>query len=249
MKNFFSGRFRPGAMRGGGLGAALLLLLAVSPGAPTFNWDTNRNRVSADIKATQLRPLLEQIAAVTGWHILLEPDTTCDVSAKFENLPPGEALRLLFRDLNFALVPDTNASPRLFVFRTALRNATQSIPPARAAESASQGKLIPNELILRLKPGAKIDELARLLGAKVTGRIDSLNAYRLQFPDAAAAEAARQQLATLRRSFRGQQLFDQRAGRTAAATSCRRRGLLKPPPTTGASSWAWWIRRQPLGMA
>lgn len=239
MKNFFSGRFRLGAMRGGGLGAALLLLLAVSAwSADTFNWDTNRNRVSADIKATQLRPLLEQIAAVTGWHILLEPDTTCDVSAKFENLPPGEALRLLFRDLNFALVPDTNASPRLFVFRTALRNATQSIPPARAAESASQGKLIPNELILRLKPGAKIDELARLLGAKVTGRIDSLNAYRLQFPDAAAAEAARQQLAAHPEvlSVDSNYSIDRPpgpAGTAAANLLPPPRLQLKPPPNDG----------------
>ncbi len=59
----------------------------------------------------------------------------------------------------------------------------------------TKGRLIPNELIVRLKPGAKIDDLARLLGAKVIGRIDSLNAYRLQFEDQTAADAARQQLA------------------------------------------------------
>ena len=117
------------------------------------------------------------------------------VSAKFDRLPPGEALHLLLRDLNFALVPATNASPKLFVFRTTMQNATQSVRPAHPAASASKGKLIPNELIVRLKPGAKIDDLAKLLGAKVTGRIDSLNAYRLQFEDQAAADAARQQLA------------------------------------------------------
>jgi hypothetical protein len=50
-------------------------------------------------------------------------------------------------------------------------------------------------LIVRLKPGAKIEELAKLLGAKVTGRIDGLNAYRLQFDDAASTSSARDQLA------------------------------------------------------
>ena len=55
--------------------------------------------------------------------------------------------------------------------------------------------MIPNELIVRLKPGAKIDDLARALGAKVIGRIDSLNAYRLQFQDQIAADTAREQLA------------------------------------------------------
>jgi len=55
---------------------------------------------------------------------------------------------------------------------------------------------LPNELILKLGPGAtNIDELAFSLRAQVTGRIDTLDAYRLQFADAADASAAREQLA------------------------------------------------------
>jgi ribosomal protein L18 len=125
----------------------------------------------------------------------VEPDTARTVSAKFKELPPGEALRLLLGDLNYALVPETNGVPRLYVFRTNRRNATQVIDPAKEAEMRAHAKLIPNELIVRLKPGAKIDELARALGAKVIGRIDSLNAYRLQFDNEDAATAARAQLA------------------------------------------------------
>jgi hypothetical protein len=162
--------------------------------ANSLNWETNRNRVSADIKDGKLLPVLEQIASITGWHVFLEPDTTATISAKFDRLPPGEALHLLLHDLNFALVPVTNASSKLFVFRSNMQNATQSVRPANPSGADSKDKLIPNELIVRLKPGAKIDELAKLLGAKVTGRIDSLNAYRLEFEDAAAADAARKQL-------------------------------------------------------
>jgi hypothetical protein len=139
---------------------------------------------------------LAQIASVTGWQVFVEPDTSQAVSAKFKNLPPGEALRLLLGDLNFALVPETNSISKLFVFRTAMKNATQSVRPVNTAGARSRGKLIPNELIVRLKPGAKIDDLARALGAKVIGRIDSMNAYRLQFEDQAAAEAAQKELAT-----------------------------------------------------
>ena len=174
---------------------AMALLVAIPAwAADTLNWETNRNRVSADIKAGRLIPTLEQIAAATGWQVFLEPGTTSSISAKFDRLPPGEALHLLLRDLNFALVPATNASPKLFVFRSSIENATQSVRPANRAAGGSKGKLIPNELIVRLKPGAKIDDLAKLLGAKVIGRIDSLNAYRLQFQDQAAADAAREQL-------------------------------------------------------
>jgi hypothetical protein len=173
----------------------LVLSLAVTPifAADTLQWQTNR--VSADIKSGDLYQLLEKIAASTGWHIYVEPDLSRKVSAKFKDLPPGEALHMLLGDVNFALVPETNASPRLFVFRTTMKNATRLVRPAVPAD-IGKAKIIANELIVRLKPGAKIDEIAKLLGAKVVGRIDSLNAYRLQFEDAAAADAARAQLSS-----------------------------------------------------
>src|ERR1035437_6140565 len=76
------------------LGLAIVLLMAApTRAADMLNWETNRNRVSADIKASELLPLLERIAAVTRWHVFVEPDTTRSVSAKFSNLSPGDALR------------------------------------------------------------------------------------------------------------------------------------------------------------
>jgi len=177
--------------------AAMWLALALSAvqlsAADSLRWQTNR--VSADIKSGDLYQLLERIAATTGWHIYVEPDLSHKVSAKFQDLPPAEALHMLLGPVNFALVPETNASPKLFVFRTTMKNATRLVRPAVPSD-VGKAKIIPNELIVRLKPGAKIDEIAKLLGAKVIGRIDSLNAYRLQFEDAAAAEAARAQLAS-----------------------------------------------------
>ena len=122
-----------GARRFAALLFFAIALLAAAPAwaADSLNWETNRNRVSADIKAGKLMPLLEQIASVTGWHVFVEPDTGRSISAKFSNLPPGEALHLLLGDLSFALVPETNASPKLFVFRTAMKNATQLVNPAQ----------------------------------------------------------------------------------------------------------------------
>jgi len=45
-----------------------------------------------------------------------------------------------------------------------------------------------------LKPGVSIDEIAKKYGAKVTGRLDKLNTYRLQFEDAESADVARKAL-------------------------------------------------------
>jgi hypothetical protein len=182
--------------RGAGLAlAALVVMLAGTPvlGADTLQWQTNR--VSADITSGDLYQLLEKVAAASGWRIYVEPDLSHKVSAKFKDLPPGEALHMLLGDVNFALVPEASSKPKLFVFRTTMKNATRLVRPAVPAD-IGKAKIITNELIVRLKKGANIDAIAKLLGAKVIGRIDSLNAYRLQFDDAAAAEAARTQLAS-----------------------------------------------------
>src|SRR3974390_680136 len=153
----------------------LVLALATVPvlAADSLQWQTNR--VSADISSGDLYQLLERVAAASGWHIYVEPDLSHKVSAKFKDLPPGEALHMLLGDVNFALVPQTNSGAKLFVFRTSRQSATQLV---RAKPEPPKAKLIANELIVRLKPGAKIDELAKLLGAKVIGRMDGMNAYR-----------------------------------------------------------------------
>ncbi len=156
-------------------------------GADALRWEATQNRVSADIKSGDLRQVLERIASATGWQVFVEPGVQRPVSAKFQRLQPGEALRLLLGDLNFALVPQTNHSSRLLVFRTTAQQATQLVPPA--------ARIIPDELVVRLKPGAKIEDVARLVGGKVIGHIGALDAYLLQFEDAGAANAARQQLA------------------------------------------------------
>lgn len=187
-------------LRGAGLVVASLALAFFTPtpalATGTLSWNAEKEKVSADLKSEELLNVLEKVAASTHWHIYVEPDALHPVSAKFRDLEPGEALHLLLGNLSFALVPQTNAESRLYVFRTSRQNATRLVRPAAAGKTGSEAKRIPNELIVRLKPGVKIEDIARLIGAKVIGRIDGLNAYRLQFDDQAATEAARAQLAT-----------------------------------------------------
>ena len=153
-------------------------------------WNQTADRVSANLHGEPLWPLLEDIAHQTGWHIFVEPGSTRAVSTKFKNLPSGEALHMLLGDLNFALVPQTNSFPRLYVFRTTMQNATQPVAVNLAP------KHVPNELIVKLKPGVDIDAIAKALGAKVIGRNEELHIYKLQFPDEAGTDAALGQLKT-----------------------------------------------------
>lgn len=176
----------------------LLTGLGVAPAGNATNllvWNRAGDRVTADARGWPLLSLLEAIAAQSGWEVRVEPDLEQPASVKFKNLPYGEALRLLLGDLNYAVVPQTNGPARFYVFRTAQDRATQLVRAATDKEAAAQPKRVPNELIVRVKPGTDIDQLARLFGAKVTGRIPELNTYRLEFSDEAAADNARKLLA------------------------------------------------------
>jgi hypothetical protein len=154
----------------------------------SLEWKIASDSVSAELRAEPLWPLLEDIAHQTGWHIFVEPGATHVASTKFSGLPAGEALHKLLGDLNFALVPKTNEPTRLYVFTTTMSNATQ---PVRTAKPVVKRQAhVANELIVKLKPGADVDALAKSIGAKVIGRDDKLGIYRLQFDDAAATDAA-----------------------------------------------------------
>lgn len=168
---------------------------AASAGATTniFVWNKETELMSADVRDWELLGLLEAIASQTGWHVYVEPDDSFKSSVKFKDLPTGQALRRLLGDLNFAVLPQTNGPQRLYVFRTAMNNATRQVRGAKA-RYIPKPKRIPNELIVRVKPGTDIEALAKALGAKVIGKIPELNAYRLQFESEEAAEAARKQL-------------------------------------------------------
>ena len=176
----------------------LVLVTAIVPvRAATTNaitWDAAKDRVTADVRGLELWTLLEQVAKETGWNIFVEPGSKHEASAKFQNVSSGDALRRLLGDMNFALVPQTNGPNRLYVFRTGVGSATQQIQSKRRA-IAKSAKRVPNELIVRVRPGTDIEALARSMGAKIVGRIPELDAYRLQFEDEEATETARKLLA------------------------------------------------------
>jgi hypothetical protein len=172
-----------------------LPVLAAQEGSIVLRRETGR--LDADVRNLPLTNLLERLSAAGRWQVLVEPGLERNASAKFKDMPVSDGLRMLLGNLNFALIPQTNGVPQLFVFRSTMNSATQLIQPAiEELPLAGSSIAITNELIVRLKPGASIEELAHLLGAKVLGKIEGLNAYRLQFEDAAAAKAARESLAS-----------------------------------------------------
>src|SRR5947209_5453878 len=77
--------------------------VAQTHAADSLRWQGEH--VAAEIVSWDLDKLLQKLVDATGWEIYLEPDTTRTVSVKFNDRPQGEALKMLFGDLNFALLP------------------------------------------------------------------------------------------------------------------------------------------------
>jgi hypothetical protein len=175
---------------------AVLALCLVMPApvgaADSLTWNKETGRVDAQIETWNLVRLLEEISETTGWTVYVEPGASAAISSKFKNVSSGDALTKLLGSLNYALLPQPDGTEKLFVFRNSRDSATKQVQ----ARSKTKAKPIPNELILTLKPGAgeSIEDLAKRLGAKIIGRSDDLNSYRLQFPDEASANAAREAL-------------------------------------------------------
>ena len=158
-----------------------------------LSWDTQNDIVSANLHSEPLFPLLQAIAHQTGWHVFVEPQADRTVSVKFRNASSGDALHKLLGNLNFALVPKTDEAWQLYVFTTRMENATRRVTLSTNTVAAKQ-KHVPNQLLVKAKPGTDIDALAKSVGAKVIGRQDSLGLYLLEFPDAASTDAALGQL-------------------------------------------------------
>lgn len=167
---------------------AVLLMAGSVQASDALLWRKEQNKVDAQFENWNLTKLLKKVSGATGWKVYIEPETTYVSSAKFKGLSQDEALRRLLGSLNYSK-QSTNGVTELFVYRTRARAATELV---RAPTTAKKDYRIANEWIVRTKKnsGLSADELAKQLGAKVVGRDDKLNLYRLQFTDASAATAA-----------------------------------------------------------
>ncbi len=167
-------------------------------GSGTLDWRAGSKAIAADIEGWPLARVIATISRATGWQTYVEPDTDVRITARFDDLDGPAALRRLLGDLNFALLPQVTGPPRLFVYRHSFADATRFVPAdPTAGPRAEPGRAVGNELILRRRRGATedIEQLAKRLGARVTGRVPGVDAYRLAFDDEAKARDARRELA------------------------------------------------------
>ncbi len=165
-----------------------------SPRRVGIQWKSNPGSVDARVPGWPLNQVLSRIAGATGWEVYVEPGADRPIQATFTNLPPSEALRRLLGGLSFSLQPGSPGPARLYIYSSDRDLATQRFK----ADDSRPGRIL-NELVVRLKPDSKltIEEIAAKTGGKVLGKLPKINAYRLQFESAEAAEAARKWIAEM----------------------------------------------------
>lgn len=179
-------------------GAVIAGLFATSSfAADGLHWHVDRQTLDADLAEAPLIQTFEQLAAQTGWHIYLEPTPGKTFTTKFSNLARGEAMHALIGDMNYMFVPGTDGPTKLYVFRTTRDAAKLEIKANPNADIKGPiVRRVPHQLVVKLKPGEKIEEIATKYGATVKGRIGDLNAYLLEFDTDANTEFARAELAS-----------------------------------------------------
>jgi len=174
-----------------------LVLATGALAADGLRWNADRQTLDADLNNAPLIPTFEQLAAITGWHIYLEPTVGKTFSTKFSGLPRGSAMNKLIGDMNYMFVPASDGPTKLYVFRTSREAASLEIKAKPQADpNAPIVRRVPHQLVVKLKPGVKIEDIAAKYGATVKSRIGDLNAYLLEFDTDAATEHARAELAS-----------------------------------------------------
>jgi hypothetical protein len=180
---------------GGGTGATNRLAIPRAESSTLTNelsltWRKDPDSVDARIIRQPLSKVLPHIAKASGWQVFTEPGTDSLISSAFRNQPAREAIGRILSNFSYAIVPGTNNRPRLLVFRTSSGSATEEVDPSDALR-------VDEEVVVRLKDGSRLtaEELAKLTGGEVAGKLEGLNAARIRYPDAAAADAAREKLA------------------------------------------------------
>lgn len=176
--------------------ALAAVFLAALPGfaVDSLKWDAAGDTVEATVETWTVPQMLQHVASATRWQIFIDPEITNRIPTKFSGKQPGEALRRLLGNYNYALVPETNSPSKLFVFRNSRDQATRAIQPIERSAKKSTSNRIGNELVVTLKPGERIEDLAKRLGARIVSRSDDQNTYRLRFEDDKAADLARADL-------------------------------------------------------
>ena len=121
--------------------AMLLAGVAASRAADSLQWDAARDRVDATIETWTVPRVLQHVATATGWEIFVDPQITNRIATKFTGKQTGDALGRLLGNYNYALVPETNAASRFYVFRNSRDLHLQSVASNWPAERLKMPKM------------------------------------------------------------------------------------------------------------
>ena len=144
-------------------------------------------KASAQFEKCPLEKVLQSLSEQGQWQIFIEPELRLQVTTRFKNLTHSQALRRLLSDVNFAIIPSPRPRPgclftKLHPKKRSFESSQPSAWPSVKKPGLSRVKSPTNSSSRSSRAqGIDIDALAAELGAKIVGKIDGLDIYRLRF--------------------------------------------------------------------
>jgi len=154
------------------------------------------DRLSLNAEKVSLQEILLRLSDY-GIRIQIDPQINPAVTASFENRDIQKALESILKGLDHVLIWDSGQGPsgpvpklaEIQVFRPGLKDLMRPLRKAATlsiARSPKDGSLyVKDEILIRLKPGADLSELLRVLqetGGVLVGTYPGLGIYRVRLP-------------------------------------------------------------------
>jgi thermitase len=187
-------RLRKGAL----LWAALFMLVVFGEEAHGMGLEVKlrADRVTLNAEKAALQEILLRLSD-SGIRIQIDPQINPAITASFENRDIQKALESILKGLDHVLIWESSQGPsgpvpklaEIQVFRTGQKDLIRPLRKASTLSIARNPKdgsfYVKDEILIRLKPGADLSELLKLLqetGGILVGTYPGLGIYRVRLP-------------------------------------------------------------------
>jgi thermitase len=172
----------------------VFLLIPVTSGA--FVVQVNGDRLTLNAEKAPLQEILLKLSD-SGIRVQIDPQINPVVTASFENRDIQKALETILKGLDHVLIWESSQGPsgpvpklaEIQVFRPGQKDLMRPLRKASTLSIARNPKdgsfYVKEEILIRLKPGADLSELLKLLqetGGVLVGSYPGLGIYKVRLP-------------------------------------------------------------------
>lgn len=174
----------------------LFISILIASSSSAFVVQVNGDRLTLNAEKAPLQEILLRLSD-SGIRIQIDPQINPAITASFENRDIQKALESILKGLDHVLIWESSQGPsgpvpklaEIQVFRTGQKDLIRPLRKASTLSIVRNPKdgsfYVKDEILIRLKPGADLSELLKLLqeiGGILVGSYPGLGIYRVRLP-------------------------------------------------------------------